>query len=365
MIVVDTLKRIFNLVLPIALLIMVFMEIPQRNITDNDGVEIDDNKKMKREVVINTIMMFLVVGIFIVLIVLIVTKYRTLFWIITLFAIPGYLQNFTDAYISVGIIGTIVNTNNCEKLSQKERVAINSFAYIIWFLGLFKFYDFIFEKINNCPNDIIADFLLLIVCVALSFIYIFLICALLIIIFIACIKIVKKICSLIPKKEKIKKVAEYFINKRGMHINHKLIVLKNIDFIMKHRMIYKIFGIIIFPLVFVMDVLLLFVKTIIAIILSCIGDGCNLLRLIKDSIIKLQNKLIIIPDKQMVAIAFRIAMIVSLTSIVAENRFCGLVRNQDSTTAIFEFVASAIIIPIIFEWLYSYKQSQNNTDLKF
>lgn len=47
------------------------------------------------------------------------------------------------------------------------------------------------------------------------------------------------------------------------------------------------------------------------------------------------------------AIAFRIAMIVSLTSIVAENRFCGLVRNQDSTTAIFEFVASAIIIPII------------------
>lgn len=137
------------MVLPIALLIMVFMEIPQMNITDNDGVEIDDNKKMKREVVINTIMMFLVVGIFIVLILLIVTKYRTLFWIITIFAIPGYLQNFADAYISVGIIGTIVNTNNCEKLSQKERVAINSFAYIIWLLGLFKFYDFIFKKINN------------------------------------------------------------------------------------------------------------------------------------------------------------------------------------------------------------------------
>lgn len=108
-----------------------------------------------------------------------------------------------------------------------------------------------------------------------------------------------------------------------------------------------------------------FVKTIITIILSCIGDGCNLLRLINNSIIKLQSKLLIIPDKQMVAIAFRIAMIVSLTSIVAENRFCGLVRNQDSTTAIFEFVASAIIIPIIFEWLYSYKQSQNNADLKF
>ena len=31
-------KRIFNLVLPIALLIMVFMEVPQRSITDNDGV---------------------------------------------------------------------------------------------------------------------------------------------------------------------------------------------------------------------------------------------------------------------------------------------------------------------------------------
>lgn len=360
MTVVDTLKKIFNLVLPIALLIMVFMEIPRRSITDNDGVEIDDHKKPKHEIVINTIMLFLVGGIFIGLIVLVVTKYRTLLWIITLFAIPGYLQNFTNAYISVGIIRTIVNTNSCEKLSQKERAAINSFAYIIWFLGLFKFYDFIFEKINNCTNDIIADFLLLIVCVALSFIYIFLICALSIIVFMACIKIVKKICSLIPKKEKVKKVVGYFINKRGMHINHKLIVLKNIDFIMKHKMIYRIFGIIIFPLIFVLDVLLILVKTLIAIILSCIGDGCNLLRLIKNSIIKLQNKLLIISDKQMIAIAFRIAMIASLTSVVAENRFCGLVRNQDSTTAVFEFVASAIIIPIIFEWVYSYKQSQNN-----
>lgn len=67
MTVVDTLKRIFNLVLPIALLIMAFMEISQRSITDNERVEIDDNKKLKREVVINTIMLFLVVGIFIVL----------------------------------------------------------------------------------------------------------------------------------------------------------------------------------------------------------------------------------------------------------------------------------------------------------
>lgn len=363
MIVVDTLKRIFNLVLPIASLIMVFMEIPWGSITDNAGVEIDDNKKPKkpkREIAINTIMLLFVGGIFIGLTVLIVTKYRTLFWIITLFAIPGYLQNFTDAYISVGIIRTIVNTNNCEKLSQKEQAAIISFSYIIWFWGSLKFYDLIFEKINNCPNDIIADFLLLIVCVALSFIYIFLACALSIIVFIACIKIVKKFCSLIPKKEKIKKVVGYFINKRGMHINHKLIVLKNIDFIMKHKMIYRIFGIIIFPLVFALDVLLFLIKMLIAIILSCIGEGCNLLRLIKNSAIILQNKLLIIPDKQMVAIAFRIAMIVSLTSIVTENRFCGLVRNQESTTAVFEFVASAIIIPIIFEWVYSYKQSQNN-----
>lgn len=49
MIVVDTLKRIFNLVLPIALLIMVFMEVPQRSITDNDGVEIDDNSNFALE----------------------------------------------------------------------------------------------------------------------------------------------------------------------------------------------------------------------------------------------------------------------------------------------------------------------------
>lgn len=85
------------------------------SITDNAGVEIDDNKKTKkpkREIFINTIMLFFVGGIFIGLIVLIVTKYRTLFWIIKLFAILGYLQNITDAYISVGIIRTIVNTNN-------------------------------------------------------------------------------------------------------------------------------------------------------------------------------------------------------------------------------------------------------------
>lgn len=60
------------------------------------------------------------------------------------------------------------------------------------------------------------------------------------------------------QKGKGKKVVGYFINKRGMHINHELIVLKNIDFIIKHKMIYRIFGVIIFPLVFVMDVLLFY-----------------------------------------------------------------------------------------------------------
>lgn len=134
------------MVLPIALLITVFTEIPRRSITDNDGVEIDENKKPKREIVINTIMLFLVGGILIGLIVLIIMKYRTLYWIITLFAIPVYLQYFTDAYISVGIIRTIVNTNSCEKLSQKERAAINSFAYIIWFWAYLSFMILFLKK---------------------------------------------------------------------------------------------------------------------------------------------------------------------------------------------------------------------------
>ncbi len=57
---------------------------------------------------------------------------------------------------------------------------------------------------------------------------------------------------------------------------------------------------------------------------------------------------------------FRSAFIVSITLVVIVNRYAPFLHTGDTTTGIMEFVASAIVIPVIFTWILDYKSSSKN-----
>ena len=63
-------------------------------------------------------------------------------------------------------------------------------------------------------------------------------------------------------------------------------------------------------------------------------------------------------DKTFIAISFRLAIILGLSCIVILNRYNSFLCNKDNSTAVLEFITSAIIIPVIFEWISSYKSKK-------
>lgn len=50
----------------------------------------------------------------------------------------------------------------------------------------------------------------------------------------------------------------------------------------------------------------------------------------------------------------------ALVCTVVFNRYQPIFRMQEASTAVLEFIASAIIIPIIFEWISSFKNNLVN-----
>lgn len=70
-----------------------------------------------------------------------------------------------------------------------------------------------------------------------------------------------------------------------------------------------------------------------------------------------------IPEHLVIKNTFRVSFILSATVMVILNRFSVLIKCDEAFLAVTEFIASAIIIPIIFEWIYSNdKNAQTLTD---
>lgn len=218
-----------------------------------------------------------------------------------------------------------------------------------------KLYDFVFDKITAINNYIILDITIGIFCVVMSFIYIFHLCALLPVFINAIFRLYKLFYKVIPAKEILKTIFSVLIEKKLTKVNYNLLVYRITPLIMKHNKMSKILGIILFPIGFVIDIILMYFKICIAVFLSGIGDVCILIRLILNSLRHLRTRIYKISDRHIVAMSFRLATIIFLVAIQIENSYFPIFRKAEASTAVFEFVASAIIIPLIFEWIYSYR----------
>ena len=69
-----------------------------------------------------------------------------------------------------------------------------------------------------------------------------------------------------------------------------------------------------------------------------------------------------IPGRRVLKGSFRLSGIVSVTICVIASRLSLFCYNDDDFIGIVEFIASAIIIPIIFEWIYNYNRSEERIE---
>lgn len=78
------------------------------------------------------------------------------------------------------------------------------------------------------------------------------------------------------------------------------------------------------------------------------------------NVLKLITK---IPGNRIIINTFKLSGILSATSIIIAMRLSNLYQFDESFISVFEFIASAIIIPVIFEWIYS-AQNDNKLNCK-
>ncbi len=359
MIILETLEKTFNILLPFALIVAVITGIKEKVVKENEEIETvsseENSWKSKVETFIVIVSLIVLLG----LIGILWIKYK-ITWIILVFAFPAYIERIIEAYISIGIVRDVVSSTKKEKLSYREKSAIGAVAYIVWLGGVYDCFEKVIKIVREYPNTIISDISIIVCYVFAFFIYIFFICSLLPSLIFCFIDILKKANNSYPYKQKIEKCENYFIERCEKSIKINSILIKCIDKIIKAKFVIKIAVVFFLPIAFIRDIIVVVCTTIFSIIRSVIGYIFLLLRLFKRTIKRSIKWISKLSDKRIVVLSFRVAFVMALAITVIINRYQPLLKNYEESTSVLEFVASSIIIPVIFEWIYSIRQQEKD-----
>ena len=116
------------------------------------------------------------------------------------------------------------------------------------------------------------------------------------------------------------------------------------------------------PIAYLLDLIKLLVIALFYELRSAIGYIVTFFRAVKRAIVALVSWGLKLSDKHIVAVSFRLALIFALVSIVVLNRYQPVFKEYEESTAVFEFLASSIIIPIVFEWIYSIRNTSGTQE---
>lgn len=281
-----------------------------------------------------------------------------MYWLVII-ALPTYLKQIVNTYYSYGIIKKVIRSNDSGKLSSKEQFAIIILAFTLWFFGALKIFEKIIERTYMWTNVYLSDMFVALIYVLAFCLYIFFICSLLTELIIRIINIQKKISDKLPWDGKIKSFGKYWANKIDKPIAFKSILILQWENIGKRNLSIRWIRYLLLPGTFVLDIIVKLVSILISQFSYSVGYICVLVRMTKKTLNSLLNWLLGLSDKRIVAISFRIALILALLCVVVLNRYQPIFKMKEANTAVFEFVGSAIIIPIVFEWINSVKNNRS------
>ena len=334
MVILNFLENIFRFLLPVALTISAIdggkriFTNSKENDTESEGAENKNNtsdweKKVKYAIVISAIALFVVGIVFIIL------NMKKLYWLILFLGLPTYLERITGTYQSFGIVEKVVKSSDTEKLSFKERTAINTLAYALWFLGLYQIFEKVIEEIAACSNAYLSDILIALIYIVAFYFYIFFICSLLPGIIFSTIKLLKKIYEVLPWKTKIKSWGDLWIDKIDKPIGWKSILICQWKTIGKWKFIVRWIRYLLLPITFILDIILLCVNALVSFMSSAVGYIFVLARMVKKTLNRITNWILGLSDKRIVAISFRIGIILALVLVVILNRYQPIFASVD------------------------------------
>lgn len=347
--IINVAKLIFMWSFVISSFLSIFIDLNKKDVSSLPPSK--EDKTSKLESAITTIMVLITIATMIGGFLLIIFKYENLRWIITLITIPLYLSYIVGAYSSVGIIRNVVQLESKDRLSARENWAIQTISYVLFLIDVYKLPTKLMDSLKNIENNMIYDLLYITSYILVLFLYTFLICALLSRPLILLSKLLIKLNGFLRSKTKTFKIGDFFIKEIDKNNLKRPLLLKLVEAMkMRCNTLYVLVWIL-SPIFIMIDVCLSVLKILRSFLFECIGYLFLLLRMIKRTIGKLILWINNLLDRKLVATSFRVALIVTFTLTVIVNRYTPLLREYESSTGVLEFVSSAILIPVIFQWI--------------
>lgn len=326
---------------------------------EDSDFEISENRKKRtiadKIVVLLVSIMLLVLILFVALNHLVPRIFALL--LITIPVILKYIVGSVKAADSIKFI--VLDDKNNKEMSIAEKMQFDVFVS-----GLLLVYQFIpMEKFitvveNNIENMQVSEWVLSAYILLFAFFVLFITFVELIIPF----RHLRKLFEFIARKlgNRSKRLSLYFWRTWDNPLLKARLTDKMIEKAIKCKVWLRILldlGVI--P-VFLIDIVYNFAFLFYSfIVCSCLGAVIAFARMVGKGILRTLIFITEIPGYRVVRNAFRMSGIIALFVLVIINRTEALYSTEDTFLAIAEFLASSIIIPVIFEWIYSSRNSQN------
>lgn len=358
---IEKLMIAFNLIISINAVIFTFLMI--KEISKDIDNDVPDNKrevKRKGEQSFKLILDILPLVLVAILVIVILYNKQTknIWWVFIPIMALNTLGRTNEMFDSFLVAKRSIEITSNVSFTMKEKVSFLIIGLFFCMINISGFIERGFHTIYSIKNDIVADALMTTMLLILITSYYFLIVAIIMQPFRLIIELLLKrnndLCRGIKTRfDKLEGSYSEIINREHATIR---VIAKYEDKKKSKGLLMVI------PITVAYDVtrslLVLFIGLFIAILRECIIAFRN----VKHCLSSFMKWFVSISDRRMTGLAFRIALIISIMSMVIINRYAPYVRSVEASTATIEFVASTILIPLLISWVLDYRKRDNTGD---
>ena len=352
----NSMELLFSLIVPSGMIAYflnaVFINRIFDNYTENDEIKVDNiplsiekwkliMKKTLKVITLICLVILVVLGL-----------YFRIYILGIIFFSFQMIEQFNNFFFNLTKVKKTFNQEISDKLSIKERGWIVGLFGLFFFINLYKIPNNVILKIESLDTNILSDFLLITFLMILSMIYFFSICFSLFEIMHFIVFIVKII---------LKKIKRIFLIKISKFLSGEIKKdfsweFMSISFLEKMRKQPLVVMIVIIPAI-IIDIIFKLLYYSYRTLISFSYNLLIFLRYLSSFFTDVFEKIQKISDRKIVVIFLRGSFILSILSLVIYNRYNPLMKQYSEGTAIFEFLSSTILIPLLLSWILELKNN--------
>ena len=169
-------------------------------------------------------------------------------------------------------MGNVIKENSHDKLSTREKKAIEIIAFVIWYLGNTNLYNWVEKIIIQCQNIMLSDALLAFLYIIVLLVYAFFILALLPTPLFCGIKFLRFIGKNFPRKKQLETFGNWLIEHINSPVKTKpILVHASIYAKERNQRITRYLIYLLLPAVYLIDIIKLIISFICAFFVSTVG----------------------------------------------------------------------------------------------